>query len=43
MDSLEEVPIADVGDTYLTAEQLNKKYPVDTIDVSDNPYITCAH
>ena len=29
MDTLEEVPVTDVGDTYLTEDELNKKYPKD--------------
>ena len=32
MDTLEEVPITDVGDTYLTDEQFNEKYPKHEID-----------
>ena len=34
MDTLEELPVADLGDTYLTDEQFNQKYPQHTIDVS---------
>ena len=34
MDTLEELPVADIGDTYLTDEQFNQKYPQHTIDVS---------
>ena len=34
MDCLEEVPIADVGDTYLSDAEFNRKYPHHTIDVS---------
>ena len=34
MDTLEELPVADTGDTYLTDEQFNQKYPLDTLDVS---------
>ena len=34
MDSLEEVPIADVGDTYLSEEEFNQKYPQHPNDVS---------
>ena len=29
MDTLEEVPVTDVGDTYLSEDELNKKYPKD--------------
>ena len=32
MDTLEEVPITDIGDTYLTDEQFNEKYPKHEID-----------
>ena len=32
MDTLEEVPIANVEDTYLTDEQFNEKYPKHEID-----------
>ena len=32
MDTLEEVPITDIGDTYLTDEQFNQKYPKHEID-----------
>ena len=32
MDILEELPISDIGDTYLTEEQFNEKYPQHTID-----------
>ena len=32
MDTLEETPITDVGDTYLTDEQFNEKYPKNDID-----------
>ena len=32
MDTLEETPITDVGDTYLTDEQFNEKYPKHEID-----------
>ena len=34
MDTFEELPVADIGDTYLTDEQFNQKYPQHTIDVS---------
>ena len=34
MDTLEELPVADIRDTYLTDEQFNQKYPQHTIDVS---------
>ena len=34
MDTLEELPVADIGDTYLTDEQFNQKYPQHNIDVS---------
>ena len=34
MDILEEVPVADIGDTYLTDAQFNEKYPQHPIDVS---------
>ena len=34
MDTLEELPVADIGDTYLTDDQFNQKYPQHTIDVS---------
>ena len=34
MDSLEETPISDISDTYLSEEQFNKKYPMHPIDVS---------
>ena len=34
MDTLEELPVGDIGDTYLTDEQFNQKYPQHTIDVS---------
>ena len=34
MDCLEETPIRDISDTYLTDEQFNKKYPKHPIDVS---------
>ena len=33
MDTLEEVPITDIGDTYLTDEQFNEKYPKHEIDL----------
>ena len=32
MDTLEETPVRDVGDTYLTEEQFNQKYPKHLID-----------
>ena len=32
MDTLEETPITDIGDTYLTDEQFNEKYPKHEID-----------
>ena len=34
MDSLEETPITDISDTYLSEEQFNKKNPMHPIDVS---------
>ena len=34
MDTLEELPVADIGDTYLTDEQFNKKYPQQPLHVS---------
>ena len=34
MDTLEEIPVADIGDTYLSDEQFNQKYPQHPIDVS---------
>ena len=34
MDILEETPVADIGDTYLSDEQFNLKYPQHPIDVS---------
>lgn len=34
MDTLEELPVANIEDTYLTDEQFNQKYPQHTIDVS---------
>ena len=37
MDVLEEIPVTDIGDTYLTDEQFNQKYPQHAIDVSCNP------
>lgn len=29
LDTLEELPFADIGDTYLTDDQFNQKYPID--------------
>ena len=34
MDTLEEIPVADIGDTYLSDKQFNQKYPQHQIDVS---------
>ena len=34
MDTLEELPVADVEDTYLTDEQFNQKYPQHATHVS---------
>ena len=34
MDTLEELPVADIGDTYLTDEQFNQKYPQQPVHVS---------
>ena len=34
MDSIEEIPIADISATYLTDEQFNNLYPKHPIDVS---------
>jgi len=34
MDYVEEIPIRDIKDNYLTDEQFNKKYPQHPIDVS---------
>ena len=35
MDTLEEIPIADISATYLTDEQFNSLYPKHPIDVSN--------
>ena len=32
MDTLEEIPVRDVGDTYLNDEQFNQKYPKHLVD-----------
>ena len=37
MDSLEEIPITDISDTYLSEEQFNKKYPIDVSTLSLYP------
>ena len=42
MDCLEETPITDISDTYLSDEQFNKKYPKHPIDVSTFHY-TLTH
>ena len=34
MDTLEELPVADIGDSYLTDEQFNQKYPQQLAHVS---------
>ena len=34
MDILEEKPVMDIQDTYLSDEQFNEKYPQHPIDVS---------
>ena len=34
MDTLEELPVADIGDTYLTDAQFNQKYPQQNVHVS---------
>ena len=40
MDTLEEVPVADIGDTYLTDEQFNQKYPQQPVHVSTVTLVT---
>ena len=34
MDTLEELPVADIGDTYLSDEQFNQKYPQQPVHIS---------
>ena len=39
MDILEEVPVRDIGDTYLNEEEFSKKYPQNSIAQSQQPEV----
>lgn len=41
LDTLEELPFVDIGDTYLTDDQFNQKYPQHPIDVSFSVNNSC--